>query len=258
MIWNFFKKSEKKEKEELVQIVSYPKSGNTWVRGIVTYLLMPEKLKINLNEICIDYHQYGIDGVKNLNAINVSGKKVKFFKSHAGLESKLVPDNVIYIYRHPLAVFISSVNFFYINKNEWFFIDGKVKSADEILDDGEMEFYFNRFLDDAGVHMYSDFMGKLANIFKHYEYWEGKDKICLKYENVFDNGIEEMRPVAYLLNKNNDDIKKALNMSNDRTSFNKGFFWKKKKDTYFEYLTEDMISRFENKYEKELKKMGYL
>ena len=128
-----------------IEICSYPKSGNTWVRHLVYQFLIDSRAKdVELPQDIHDDPEYVINKRKAILTPFLS-ERVSFYKSHILDNKSVTPDRIIYIYRHPIDVFLSARNWFYKNSPKFkeerrkkIFIDGIPKSIDEIYHDGSL------------------------------------------------------------------------------------------------------------------------
>ena len=93
--------------DEMIWLVSYPKSGNTWFRFVIFYLFHG-RLPSSSSELDIGFNS-------KLPVRTADWAK----KSHAQfdpLKPHLQPtDRIIYVYRHPLDVLQSALNYALLN-----------------------------------------------------------------------------------------------------------------------------------------------
>ena len=239
-----------------IQIASYPKSGNTWVSQIISDLF-----GLDVGQGVLGLH--GNVSIKDAMPIEIRGEDICFVKHHARLQNQHVPiSGVIYMYRHPLAVFVSSLNYMGIRNRTDAFINGVVKSVDQIVRDGEMDFYFDRFMQMGGWEFYR-FDKQTGTWFDHFNYWQSVSRsmdsfYALQYEKMLVNPLDEfLQVVTELLGKSESELRSALILADENTQVDGKFFWKRKAETYREYLLEEQISSFENKYRDTLMRMGY-
>lgn len=251
-----------------IEIASYPKSGNTWFRHLARDFL--SKLH---GERIFDYppdiHQ-SFEKVKNYNALFVKpiNDNVMIYKSHIFYNPKVKPDKIIHIYRHPLDVFLSAMNYLYhqshkFNQNRLneLFINGKPKSVESIVSDQEMDYYFHQFLEQAGSTYWPRMLGHNSNYFSYtLNALELDNAFSIKYEDLLRDtssatntafrGI--LGDIPYI-SVNIDKINKETKESNNRK-----FFWKSTSKNYENFLTDEQISTFSEKYNSELCALGYL
>jgi hypothetical protein len=138
----------------LIEIASYPKFSNTWIRHIVSSLL-----SIDLHAGIPDLHQKMDKTVSSIEFLEFGGKRYGFYKSHALDAETVSPDKILLIYRHPLDMFLSSINYAYIRVLKSIFFDGKPKSVDDLEKEGALDAYFEDFLGSPGLRYYRKLLG---------------------------------------------------------------------------------------------------
>ena len=147
---------------ELIELTSYPKCGNTWLR-----YLLAKQFDLNVHSDIPDYHQRHGETKSLIKTIDVDSKTFGMYKSHVPNIKSIGPTKIALIYRHPLDVFLSCLNYFYINSWEEKFRNKKVKSVEEICNDGELDFYFETFLKEVGLNYYNGLLGQLSHYFDY-------------------------------------------------------------------------------------------
>jgi hypothetical protein len=241
-----------------VEIASYPKSGNTWLRFLVREYL--KSMGIDAGGLPADIHQKP-ENVKNRPFFKVKDKEYSFYKSHLTNHPEVSPDKILYIYRHPLDVLISSLNFKFIKGDKTAFKRKSLKKVEDILADGEMGFYFHRFKSDLGKSLFSNFLGKYSNYDTHTSIVGSPNVIALKYEDLLIGREPYFFSKIATLFEFNSALDTGMSMStvDDQTlNTNDPFFWKGRSGTYREYLSDTMIASFEKKHHQLLKRLDYL
>lgn len=127
----------------IVEIASYPKSGNTWFRHLTVEFLR----NVNASNIVLPLERASKNDLDNKeNWTCIGDKQYCFYKSHITNKPSIKPDFIVYIYRHPLDVFLSALNYIYHksdvlpqNRLDEIFIDGSPKSVDMISASGELD-----------------------------------------------------------------------------------------------------------------------
>jgi len=254
---------------KLIEISSYPKSGNTWTRTLVRELLKgctgtDVELPLSVHKEKSDIREMG----KPV-ALPGTQETFLFYKSHVVNSPGLTPDCILYIYRHPLDVFLSSLNFLYHRsknlpkkRNDELFLNGRPKPVEQIVADGEMNFYFDRFCDDLGVSFYRDMLGDKANYFDHvFDAMERDNSVVMRYEDLLEDTDSVIKAKAseatgydFVDTKINFAKVDADTVNNSKR---KNFFWKATKGTRFEMLSDEQIAAFETKYKDKLARLGY-
>ena len=272
----------------IVWIASYPKSGNTWVRSILTSLFFSKDGSIDfehldacpkypspehLEEFTKDFYNYDEMAkywVPSQEKLNRSQNKINFLKTHHLLCAWknyvfTNPKNTlgtIYIVRDPRNVFTSVKNHF-------------------------------SFTDEEALNMMLDKNWSLTNGIKtmlsswglHYFSWTKNNKsvLLIKYEDMMNDLRKEIYKILNYLSKFNINVNfseekinnciKTSNFSNFQDMEKKGLFDEqivgddKKKKTFFKLgkkndfrklLNEKIKYRLEKEFKKEMKELNYL
>ena len=227
-------------------IASYPKSGNTWLRTLISSYYysddgiysdniikrigqFPEKMHFtgfdyNQN-IVTDTSRFWIKAQEKIN----KDKKLKFFKTHntfGALNNNHFTDNknsigVIYIIRDPRNVITSVMNHYEYNKEQA--IKWMINEKNYIYD-------VNKFDEDG----YSDFQF-ISSWSTNYKSWIAQKKIpikFIKYEDLLNQTFTVFKDVINFINittRNNEKIKiDKLKNSINSTFFDKLQYMEKK------------------------------
>ena len=209
-------------------IASYPKSGNTWLRSLLSsYYYSPngffdQKLLIQIGQfpekkyftgfdydssIITDTSKFWISAQDRIN----QDKKLRFFKTHnvlGSINGNKFTDlkntiGCIYIIRDPRNVITSLKNHY------------------EIKDKEALKFMINekKFIyDHKSKNDYGDFQF-ISSWEKNYKSWNNQNKFpvkLIKYENLYSNTFNVFKDLIEFIerinnNKNNFDKKKAQN-----------------------------------------------
>lgn len=242
---------------KLIEVSSYPKSGNTWMRYILAQLF-----GIDVHRGIPDYHQQGANTASLVEKIRARDEFVGFYKSHVTDCSAIGPYRIMCIYRHPLDVFLSCLNYFYITGKRSAFRSGNPVGVDELYASGELSKYFNRFLEHAGEEYYPELLGEHSNYFAYMQNALENERVTsVKYEDLYDQPPQTLRDalietigldVGVIDASVFEAVNKKTKLSNDT------FYWKATKGTYRSYLTPQQIREFENKYARDLMRLGFL
>ena len=212
----------------IIWLASYPKSGNTWVRGFIGSLLYTRDgnsnfinssnisqypLKSHFSNICKDLKD--INEIKKYwelsqDIINLD-KKIKIFKTHNALlnvrgdifSNSKNTLGVIHIVRDPRNV-ISSIKHYYSLDNyevakKFIFDENRVIQGDYRLDN----FPISTVISSWGVHYRS-----WNNVKKNY--------LLIKYENLVKNPYKEFKKISdyishlFKINFLEEKIKKSI------------------------------------------------
>lgn len=219
-------------------IVSYPKSGNTWIRLILSNILSVERnKKIFLNEIkdfVPDAHSYTqLDAAGKPESL-FSNLKFQFVKSHEPYSKFFEGKNVIYIVRDGRDIINSYYH--YMNARS----EKQVKIQDLITKSDELEF------GSWSMHINSWYKGK------HGKY------LLLRYEDLLQDTENEIKRLLNFINfeVSEQHIKSAINNSRfeNLTSLEKtkGVVYKNKlKDKSSKFFRKGISGDWENTFTKE-------
>lgn len=252
----------KDQTRQVVGLYSFPKSGNTWLRAIIAEICGIPAVGGALQKYVTDTHF----GKVLDHSWPYQGTDWYFYKSHHKTpltEDQGEPmrtDKIISIYRHPLDVFLSYLNFVSRNVSPRAGQSLPVQfDKVEDLTPAEMETLFSIWLKSATL-----FPGnrKFGNVFEAVAGFrrmqrEGEAVHIIRYEDLKDDFAGTVAPMIDFLGLEGIDIDKVFKGADNRTQQNGKFFWKRAKKNYEKYLTEDQIGRFEKKYAKDLKNLGY-
>jgi len=197
----------------IIWLASYPKSGNTWVRGFLISLLYTDKGISNLNDIPrINQYpissQFGtlVDDYKDITKVKKFyhktqdilnlNKKLKILKTHNALVN-LDGDNfsstkntlgVIHIVRDPRNVVTSLKNYFSISNYE---------KAKEFLFDEKRVIY-----GDSSKKVFP-IATMLTSWKTHYLSWKQvqNNYLLIKYENLLNKPDQEFRKISNYFSK---------------------------------------------------------
>jgi hypothetical protein len=258
--------------KNVIWIASYPRSGSTWFRYLLTFSLFVKSESsenIFLPKECIpDMHQF--KGISSLQTPEIGwhGQQVSFFKTHkCELPYQEIEQvktlGFIYLYRHPLDVLLSAINHLYRTNRNKFFHDQEVHSADELKADGKLAMYVEKFSkSQLKILPWHGFAGTYQ---ENVSYWLnlGKQNIypislVFKYEDLFADTFSQLSRLKEQFIIENDQIRRAITLSQNYTNDGGKFYWKKKSGNYKEYLDEETIIRFNEKHQVFLEQLGYL
>ena len=283
--------------KKLIWVASYPKSGNTWVRAIISSLLYSSKGDFNFNLLKLieifekksrfnfvkDLNINDFKKLDNIDCIskywNICQERIVFdqsinpifniFKTHSAnlainsnsFTDKNLTGAIIYIVRDPREMIISYSKHMGKNISE---------SIDSITD--------NSILLAPKKNLATTIMSSWDT---HFESWKGIDvpKIIIKYEDLINQGKDQISNISKFLCKvlKIDETKLDYKIHNVFTSttiskfrkhekingFNEAskhsnFFGEAKINTWKNKLTLEEIHRIEHRFNKTLKELDYL
>ena len=279
----------------IIWLASYPKSGNTWMRSIISALLYSDDGDFNFNLLRkIDqfpekkYFKYFIKNYGDFNEIkknwivaqdkiNLDGK-IKLFKTHQGkytVEGNSFTNNdntlaTIYIVRDPRNL-VQSISNHYTKSLE---DSCEFLLASKIIGNGKN---------------YEDKQGGLYTLLgkwnEHYRSWttNKNNLLLIKYEDLIKNPKAQLERTIDFLKKylTFETDKNKINKILETTSFNNlkklekegqfnentqnkkdggkvNFFHLGPKNLWHKNLNEKIVSRIEKNFFNEMKELGYL
>ncbi|WP_417723123.1 sulfotransferase domain-containing protein [Salipiger sp.] len=248
--------------KKVVGLYSFPKSGNTWLRAIIAGATSMPMSAGALQKYVTDTHY----GRIMQNPWSFQGTDWFFYKSHRKhlLEDDegdpLHTDKVLYIYRHPLDVFVSYLNFVSNNVSPQ---AGKQLNISfdtvEDLTPEQMEHLFSIFLEHGTLMPRNKAFGgvfeHVANFRKLKETW-GQVHI-LRYEDLFDDFEGQIAAMCGFLGLENVDLANVYKAADKRTQQNGKFFWKRQRENFRNYLTDDQVDRFVSRWGEDMSLLGY-
>ncbi len=240
-------------------IASYPKSGNTWLRALISSYYytedgryhqkiikkigqFPEKrhftsFDYNKN-IVTDTTKFWIKAQEKINEDN----KLRFFKTHnafGALNNNQFTDvknstGAIYIVRDPRNVITSIKNHYELNDDQaltW------MKNQNNYIYD------VSNFENDG----YSDFQ-YISSWNINYKSWKVQNKIpikIIKYEDLLNQTFVVFKDIVKFINKTNQ-LNEKINIDKLKNSVNSTFFEKLKKDEEKNGFSESITSKKTN------------
>lgn len=245
-----------KSEQVKVEIASYPKSGNTWMLHLLHQFLLSRDVLVK--GLAPDIHLDPV-AVDSLEFVQLESRRYGFYKSHIPGNPRAQPDIVIYIYRHPLDVFLSAINHHARNGNEWIFFDGKPRTVEQIAAGGELDSYFERFLENLGANFWTAMLGKHSCVKTHTELGLEKCRVALRYEDLFLQRGDALRGVLRALEIPVSEDLDAVFVRADQKTVGSGnpFFWRARMRTREEFLSTEQIRLFEQKHRSWLERLGY-
>ena len=237
-------------------IASYPKSGNTWLRALISSYYytedgvyhqsmikkigqFPEKRHFKNfdynKDIVTDTSKFWIKAQEKIN----QDKKLRFFKTHNAFgalnDNQFTDDKnsigVIYIVRDARNVISSIKNHYELNNEQ---------ALTWMLNKNNYIYDVNNFENDG----YSDFQF-ISSWNVNYKSWKVQKKIpikIIKYEDLLNQTFVVFKDIVEFINKSNQ-INEKININKLKNSVNSTFFDKLKKDEEINGFSESITSK---------------
>ncbi|WP_158512733.1 sulfotransferase domain-containing protein [Sphingobium sp. SYK-6] len=248
-------------------IASYPRSGNTFLRIVLHRLFFDARSNL-LDDRLPEYDPgNSIEFIAKAERISES-TGVVWGKTHAPapLESPSVKTRgACYIYRHPLDVFLSGLNYIYLQADNSrfreYFIEGIPKSVKQIAHDGELGHYFDLFLREDGLQPFEAFSGKLSENLQSWaeRHWSDPQRILIvNYGRLVSDTEEVIKQLLQSaeIDRPDAEIVKAVEFARAVTKPDGAFYWRGEGGTFRKYLTAEQIDMYFNRYETTWRRFG--
>jgi len=275
----------------IIWCASYPKSGNTWIRAIITSLIYSDDGIFNfdmLRKISLfpkrSHFKNFIDDYSNLNKVSQywigaqekinSDNKIRIFKTHNGNYNFLGKDftnkkntlGVIYVVRDPRNIVASISNHYQLNIEQ---------SANFLFD--EKRFLFNK--NNPNDYSEENIITLLGSWKAHYNSWKiASNSIIIRYEDLLFNTELEIVNLSKFIKKfiNFEVDDKKIHNILKTTSFEKlkkmeekegfeessnaniKFFNLGPKNKWKNVINEKLIHYIEKNFNKEMKELRYI
>ena len=240
-------------------IYSFPKSGNTWLRHIFAKLFKIEHKAYQ--KFIPDVHQKHTESQLSQH----NGNYYFAYKSHTSdyvrkyNDVVLNTNTVLHIRRNPFDLFLSQMNFISSNTSSAAAIP--FVSVDDIRDSNLLEYYFGCFLV-AGTAQPSftasgTYFSNNIGWMDRAEQYPHLNIVCIKYEDLVDDPVKTLSPLAVKLGFSSDAVRTAISEVAEEFKRDGKFYWKMGKNYYREYLKEEWIEDFCDYRATELERLGY-
>ena len=277
----------------IVWCASYPKSGNTWIKAIITSLLYSEEgifnfdllkkigqfpIRHQFKEFIDDYSnlkKISDNWIKAQEKINFDGK-LRIFKTHHGnynflgnnFTNKKNTSGVIYIVRDPRNMITSIANHFQYD----------LKTSTNFLLE-ERKLLFTSDPKNPRYKSEENIVNILGSWKDHYNSWKtSSNLIIIKYEDLLSDTKSQINKLIIFLKKfgnfevNNEKIDNIIRTTSFETlqrnekkygfkeAINKKikFFNLGPKNIWKNVVDEKLIYKIEKNFRKEMKELNYL
>jgi hypothetical protein len=230
-------------------IASYPRSGNTLVRIALSRMLLEPGAQRSLDT---NFPEFVAGQTMPVNGTTFPSSKldVRFVKTHCDQIPKL-PTCIggVYLYRHPLDVLLSSLNYMFINSSsqpEFARYYGNVpQSVEKLAEEGYLQLYLERFVNDLGIAPMRLTSGTwIDNVNGWTDFAEKQAILVLSYETLISAYAVHMRKILEraAVEVSPDRFQKGLASTLLATKPNGGFFWRGTADTRLQFFSSKEIS----------------
>lgn len=236
-------------------IVSYPKSGNTWLRFLLANLIYLERQSITLS----NFEKLVPDIYENTQEQLLSISKPRLIKSHEYFDPKY--PKIIYMVRDPRDVAVSYYH--YLIKERQIDEDYPIDEWIKPFIAGEFHPQFGTWAENVG-----SWLGAR----------NGRDDfLLLSYEELLNDSLKTMQKVASFLGVTTDDnqLKRVIELSSanrmrelekkekwlsnkDNTRTDKPFIRAAKSRSWETDLSKESVAHIENTWHPLMKQLGYL
>lgn len=241
-------------------LASYPKSGNTWLREILSCMIAPEMNRGDA--IPLFQKEYPLDAPTH----RLLGADARLLKTHLHPDHARMarcPDTtigVITIYRHPLDILLSSLNYARVKEKRELFVGETVKTVEDIIADGEFPVYVERFRASDGFDWFSGPSGRITRFQQRWK--EVGDRTAyhaIRYETLFEDTEAEVARLAGFLGLELDEeaVRRVVDTADARTAQNGQFFWKRRANNFEEMLPPEAVAHFSEVCRDQLTAFGY-
>ena len=276
----------------IIWLASYPKSGNTWLRSIISSLIYSDNgkfdfnllekipqfpVKKNFNDLTTkfnDIHEIKKFWTLAQDKININ-TEIKFFKTHH-INCKI--DNYNFTdYRNTCATI-------YVVRDPRNLVSSISNHFDKSLEDSKKFLTTPQFLGQSENNP-GHVVTLLGTWGEHYRFWKQNSKnfLLIKYENLIENTYLELEKlIEFLKNylelniseEKKKNIIETTNFQNLKNMEKKGlfkenvlkkmsnskidFFYKGPKNNWKNFLDKKIQMEIEVKFNDEMKELGYL
>jgi len=233
-------------------IASYPRSGNTLIRIALSRILLPAEAQVELDKNFPEYvngRRIPLGGVE----FPTTNGRVLFLKTHWRQPSDAIRSiGAVYLYRHPLDVFLSALNYMFINRKNVpafaaYFRD-EPRPVEELARTGALQSFLDRFVRDFGMMPMRETSGSwVDNVNSWMVRAEHDDILVLNYDNLVSDLAGSMRGILARagIDVPPERFERGLASTRVATKRNGEFFWRASPDTKREFFSPEQIRKAE-------------
>ena len=245
--------------EHLAILASYPKTGSTWLRKIIAEIVSPGE---SADAVVPSFFKRFPD----VKEYEVQGRKLGFVKTHLypqhpnfGMLRGQI-SSIVTIYRHPMDVLLSSLNYAKVKDARSCFIGNIPKSVEQIIADGEIQHYIDDFLNHDGLNWYSAQSGPFSlyqrrwrSMAERFPYFE----IC--YEDMVAAPHKTLADLVKFMfrERRDEEVEHILLQAEARTKQDGQFYWRRQAFGYRALLTQSLCEDIDKRFRSVLDELGY-
>ncbi|MEM8699534.1 MAG: sulfotransferase domain-containing protein [Pseudomonadota bacterium] len=245
-----------------IGVYSYPRSGNMWLRSILA-------AGMGMEDVAAGVRRYLPDAANQnvlQNGWDRQGQRWFFHKTHhmvplVDAAGAPVPvDKILYIYRDPLDVFVSYLNFLSANVgNEAGRRSGFGIDTVESIPPDRMEWFVCRWIADATLFPKNR---KFGGWFESVQSFRaraaaGEPVHLIRYEDLKTDFDATVAGIFAFLGVEEVDTARTYALADRNTAQDGKMAWQRQSATHRRYLTEEQIARFAMVWAQELADIGY-
>jgi hypothetical protein len=262
--------------ETTLGIYSYPRSGSNWLRNVFYALLsksyqIPSEYTKDKTDETWNYLQKIVPlhpacDPESGASFETAYGKLRLFKTHSPSvvyhygTRQLKTSFYFYVYRHPLDVFLSYLNYMFLHEDIYQrHFEIPLRPVSQLIENGSVELFMSLFIATGNMCNGSDMAGSW---WKSMEYWrimktEYSDFVYLfKYEDLIVDPVKAFGPLRNFLPVD-ADILKAVAWANNMFPKDNEFFWQMRSNYYAEMLPVDLVRKFDQIHGDRLRAFGY-
>jgi hypothetical protein len=243
-------KHEETQKFINVGIYSFPKSGNTWMRNIISSVIgEPDQSAVP------DLHNTALREAKSFRGYRFY-KHHGFKPVHRSYGEPVQAGKFIYIKRNPLDVFLSYLN--WLSSNTTSRAPIPFDSVNSIHGTELFDLYFRTWITIGMMAPFETAGSYYQNNWAWMKRAERQDNVeIIRYEDLIDDPMKTLAFLIPWLGVSEQQLAYGLNEAERRTQQDGKFFWKKTYGTWREYLSSDEVDMFLRYRERTCSPLGY-
>jgi len=253
------------DEEDFLVLVSFPKSGNHWVKHYLAELLFGG----DIDQVAIQYQNTLFQKAQ----FDWNGKPARVYSTH---EEKLPTSNsgrkfrhagIIHVIRHPLDCLLSALNYIYLERSSRhediydprpFRLTIRQQSFEEIVSGEDLDIYLSTFI--ATGTLFYNLPGAGSWLTHNLSYAaEVPDTpiVRMRYEDMFQTGAKAFRPIAELVGRSLEESDAAFLNAQRATKVDGKFYHRQHLYGYKEVFNERQLQIFRKHWGERVAAFGY-